>query len=187
MIPIKIIKHDKAIPINDNGDILRPFESWNTTLTGGGWYSKVPEEFYVDKLYYPLTAIAQNPWTALKSLGVDHKEFKKEVEYVCPYNGYVHFWSVPVLIFTNDVKNWTARYKTGVRENMYLDKDWMRKFFPTKVKNALPFTKIQRALLGPGYTDMTIVSDGSGYLYDALVALDNEDFLGVKVWMWYNK
>ena len=187
MIPIKIVKHAQAIPLNDIGDILRPFISWNTTSTGGGWYSKVPEEFYIDKLYYPLTAISQNPWDALSHLRVDHKEFKKEVEYICPYNGYVHFWSVPVLVFTNDVKNWTARYKTGAREDMYLNKDWMRKFFPPKVKDALPFTKIQRALLGPGYTDMTIVSDGSGYLYDAIVALDNEDFLGVKVWMWFNK
>jgi len=93
---------------------------------------------------------------------------------------------VPVLIFTKDVKLWTARYKTN-KDEMYLDEKWMRKFFPPKTKNGLPFTKIQRALLGPGYTDMTIVSDGSGYLYDALVALDNEDFLGVKVWMWFNK
>jgi hypothetical protein len=186
MIPIRIIKHDNAIPLNDNGDILRPFTSWNTTSTGGGWYSKVPEEFYTDKLYYPLTSISQNSWKALDRLRVDHREFKKAVEYTCPYNDYVHFWSVPVLIFTDDVKNWTSRYRIS-REDMYLDKDWMRKFFPPKVKDALPFTKIQRALLGPGYTDMTIVSDGSGYLYDAIVALDNKDFLGVKVWMWFNK
>ena len=90
------------------------------------------------------------------------------------------------MIFTNDVKNWTARHKIA-REDMYLDAEWVKKFFPTKVKNAFPFTKIQRALLGPGYTDMTIISDGGGYLYDALVALDNEDFLGVKVWVWFNK
>jgi hypothetical protein len=187
VIPIKIIKYENPTPLNDIGDILRPFVSWNETLTGGGWYSKVPEKFYTDKLYYPLTAVSQNPWTALKQLGVEHREFKKLVEYICPYNEYVHFWSVPVLVFTSDVKNWTARYKTGVREDMYLDKEWMRKFFPPKVKDALPFTKIQRALLGPGYTEMTIVSDGSGYLYDALVALDNGDFLGMKVWMWFNK
>jgi len=186
MIPIKIVKHKNAIPLNDTGDILRPFVNWNETLTGGGWYSKIPEEFYTDKLYYPLTAVAQNPWNALRNLRVDHREFKKEIEYICPYNGYVHFWSVPVLIFTKDVKNWTARYKIS-REDMYLDKEWIRKFFPSKVKDALPFTKVQRSLLGAGYTDITIVSDGKGYLYDGLIALDNEDFLGVKVWIWFNK
>jgi len=186
MIPIKIIKHEKAVPLNDYGDILRPFSSWDQTLTGDGWYSKIPEEFYTDKLYYPLIAVAQNPWEALEKLGVDHAEFKEKIKYICPYNKYVHFWCVPVLIFTKDVKNWTVRYKI-FREDMYLDPKWMRNFFPPKVKDALPFTKIQRALLGPGYTDMTIVSDGNGYLYDALVSLDNEDFLGVKVWMWFNK
>lgn len=186
MLPIKIIKHEKAVPLNDYGDILRPFSTWEHTLTGDEWYSKIPEEYYKDQLYYPLTAVAQNPWLALKKLGVEHEEFKKIVQYTCPYNGYTHFWSVPVLIFAKDVKNWTARYKI-FREEMYLDREWMKNFFPPQVKDALPFTKIQRALLGPGYTEMTIVTDGSGYLYDALVALDNGDNLGVKVWMWFNK
>jgi hypothetical protein len=186
MISIKIIKHEEALPLKEYGDILRPFSSWNTTSTGGGWYSQVPEDFYENKPYYPLTAVAQNPWVALKKLGVDCDDFKKKVEYICPYNDYVHYWCVPVLIFAKDVKNWTSRYKIH-REEMYLDSEWVRNFTPPKVKDALPFTKVQRALLGPGYTEMTIVSDGSGYLYDAIVALDNGDFLGVKVWMWFNK
>ncbi len=70
---------------------------------------------------------------------------------------------------------------------MQKDFAYMKKHFPLKTKNGLPFTKIQRALLGPGYTHSTNMDDGSGYLYDAIVALDNEDFLGVKVWMWFNK
>jgi len=186
MIPIKIIKHKNPTPINDSGDILFPFKDWESTGVGGGWYSKIEEDFYTSKSYYPLTAVSQNPWMALKNLGVDFKEFQDMVKYTCPYNGYVHFWSVPVLIFAKDVKNWTARFKID-REEMYLDGERMRNFFPPRVKDSLPFTKIQRALLGPGFTDMTMIGDGSGYLYDALVALDNEDFLGVKVWMWFNK
>jgi len=186
MLPIKIIKHEKAVPLNDYGDVLRPFSTWDKTLTGDDWYSKIPEEYYAKQTYYPLIAVAQNPWAALEKLGVDHKHFKKEVQYTCPYNGYIHFWSVPILVFTNDVKLWTVRYKV-FREEMYLDHAMMKNFFPPKVKDALPFTKIQRSLLGPGYTDMTIVTDGNGYLYDALVALDNGDSLGVKVWMWFNK
>jgi len=186
MIPIKIIKHEEAVPLKEYGDILFPFVSWDSTLTGGGWYSQIPEEFYKDKKYYPLNAVDQNPWKALDKLKVDYNEFQDKVKYTCPYNGYVHFWAVPVLIFTDDVKNWTARYKIP-REELYLDEEWMRNFFPPKVKEALPFSKVQRALLGPGYTEMTNVSDGSGYLYDAIVALDSGDFLGVKVWMWFNK
>ena len=186
MIPIKIIKHIEAVPLKGCGDILYPFDSWDTARTGGGWYSQVPEEYYEKKKYYPLTAVAQNPWVALGKLGVEYAEFKSSVKYTCPYNKYVHFWSVPVLIFAEDVKNWTARYKV-CREDMYLDEEWMRNFFPPKVKNALPFTKVQRALLGPGYTTFTNVNDGNGYLYDALLSLDSGDFIGVKVWMWFNK
>lgn len=186
MIPVKIIKHKTAIPLKEYGDILRPFDNWETTTTGAGWYSKVPEDYYDNQFYYPLTAIAQNSWNALVTLGVKSEEFKQMVQYTCPYNKYIHYWCVPVLIFTKDVRLWTARHKT-YKEEMYLDKIWMKKFFPVRTKNGLPFTKIQRALLGSGYTEMTMVTDGSGYLYDALVALDNEDFLGVKVWMWFNK
>lgn len=186
MIPIKIIKHKQAVPLKDYGDILKPFENWGTTTTGGGWYSQIPEDYYETKLYYPLTAISQNPWSALLKLGVECNDFQEKVKYTCPYNGYIHYWCVPVLIFTNDVKNWTARYKTP-KEDMYLDPEWIKRFFPSRVKDALPFTKVQRALLGPGYTSGTTISDGNGYLYDAIVALDNEDFLGVKVWMWFNK
>lgn len=186
MYPIKITKHISPIPIYEHGDILKPFENWETTTTGAGWYSKLPEEYYDTKPYYPLTAIAQNSWEALYKLGVDCKEFKEQIKYTCPYNGYVHYWCIPVLIFTKDIKLWTSRYAVP-RADMYSDDVWMRKIFPPKTKNGLSFTKIQRALLGPGYTDMTSVNDGNSYLYDALVSLDNEDFLGVKVWMWFNK
>ena len=186
MIPIKIIKHQEAEPVSESGDILLPFTTWSETLTGDGWFSRVHDEYYDKKLYYPLTAVHQNSWAALNHLGVDCDELMNRVKYKCPYNGYIHFWCVPVLVFAKDVKNWTTRHKV-TKEDMYLDEEWMRKFFPPKIKNALPFTKVQRALLGPGYTDMAIVSDGNGYLYDALVALDNEDYLGVKVWMWFNK
>lgn len=186
MILVKIIKHKTAIPLKEYGDILKPFDNWESTTTGAGWYSKVPENYYDIQPYYPLTAVAQNPWEALKKLGVEFEQFKNMVKYTCPYNEYIHYWCVPVLVFTKEVRLWTARYKTS-KEDMYLDDRWMRKFSPARTKNGLPFTKVQRALLGPGYTASTFVTDGSGYLYDALVSLDNEDFLGVKVWMWFNK
>ena len=187
MDKIKIIRHKKAIPLKSGyGDILKPFTSWAEANTGGGWYSKIPNSFYVTKLYYPLTAVAQNPWNALQKLGVLCFEFKEMVEYKCPYNGYIHYWAIPVLIFTDNVKFWTDRFKTK-KEAMYLDPEWMRKFIPPKIKDGLPFTKVQRALLGAGYTCITLTGSGEGYIYDGLVALDNDDFLGVKVWIWFNK
>jgi len=183
---IKIIKHEKAEPLRDIGDILYPFISWETTSTADGWYTKFIEDFYEDKPYYPLTAVDQNPWDALVKLKVNCFDFKESVQYECPYNKYIHFWCVPILIFTDDVEFWTNKYKISYPD-MYLDRSWAKKFFPAKVKNGLSFTKVQRALLGPGYTSGTSANDGSGYIYDTLLALDNGDYLGAKVWMWFNK
>lgn len=183
---IKIIKHEDPEPVQTYGDILYPFKDWDSTLTGDKWYSKFPEEFYEDKPYYPLTSICQNPWEALIKLNVNCFDFKEQVEYECPYNHYKHFWCVPVFIFSDNIKFWVDRHKTPTPE-IYLDRGWMKNFFPAKTKNGLSFTKIQRALLGPGYTHGTMMCDGSGYLYDALLSLDNGDFVGVKVWMWFNK
>ena len=70
---------------------------------------------------------------------------------------------------------------------MYLDREWMLEMNPIKADDGLPLTKVQRTLLGPGYTIGTLASDGSNRLYDTLLALDNEDYLGAKVWMWFNK
>ena len=100
MIPVKIIKHQNPTPLKEYGDILYPFENWESTTTGGGWYSKISDNHF-DSLYYPLTAVAENSWKALELLNVECKEFKDLVRYKCPYNEYIHFWCVPVLIFTN--------------------------------------------------------------------------------------
>jgi len=183
---IQIIKHKDAEPLKSYGDILYPFISWETTSTADGWYTKFPEDFYENKPYYPLTAVGQNSWKSLIKLGVNCFDFKESVQYECPYNNYKHFWCVPILIFTDDVKFWTDRCKVICPE-MYLDRGWAKKFFPAKVKKGLPFTKVQRALLGPGYTNGTSANDGSGYIYDTLLALDNGDFLGSKVLIWFNK
>jgi len=183
---INIIQHKDPEPLRDFGDILYPFVSWETSTTGGKWYSKVPENFYVDKSYLLMSFVGGNAWDATIKLGINSFDFKESVRYECPYNKYLHYWSIPVALFTDDIKFWTKRYNNMFSE-IQQDDFWMKKFHPIKTKNGLPFTKIQRALLGPGYTVGTLETDGSCYLYDAIVALDNGDFLGVKVWMWFNK
>jgi len=186
MKKIQIIKHKNPEAVNGSGDILFPFENWENTSTGDGWYSKLPHEFYDSKPYYPLTTIHQNPWETLIQLGVSCFDFKEKVQYECPYNKYIHYWSIPIFIFTNNMKFWLNKYKVP-QEQMYLNMSWMKKFFPPKIKDSLPFTKIQRALLGPGYTNVVNPSAGNGYLYDAVVRLENEDLLGMKVWLWFTK
>ncbi len=184
---INIIKHENAVPISDNnGDIYFPWKNWHSTGTADSWYTKVSDEFYKDKLFYPLIAVDHNPWKAMDKLNIDYSNFKKSVEYICPYNKYIHYWSIPVLIFTSDIQIWTVRYKVP-RYERYLDGDWVKRFHPLNTKNGFPFTKIHRALLGPGFSDKSIIDEGRGHICDALVALDNGDFLGSKVWVWFSR
>jgi hypothetical protein len=183
---IQIIKHEKAVPLNSYGDIQYPSKGCKNTQTADGWYSKFPEKFYKEKDHLPLSSVDPNSWNSLSILGINCFDFKEQVQYKCPYNGYIHFWCVPVFVFSENIKFWIDR--GGIRyPDMHSDREWMREHNPAKTKNGLSFTTIQRALLGPGYTDGTIMQDGSGYLYDATLALDNGDFLGCKVWMWFNK
>jgi len=186
MNKIKIIKHLDPKSFNNGGDILYPFESWDSTDVGGGWYSRLPESFYEDKKYFPLNAVHENSWEALIKLGVDCFDFKERVQYECPYNKYIHFWCVPILIFSEDIKPLVEKSAT-IHKDTYLDHEMMKKYYPAKVNGKLPFSKIQRALLGPGYTFTMSMNDGNGYLYDSIIALDNGDFLGAKVWMWFNR
>lgn len=182
---IKITKHTTVEPVNEKGDILHPFQKGGDK-TPPAWYSKVPEDFYINKPYYPLIILSQNPWASLDKLRVSHFELKKETEYTCPYNGYIHYWCVPVVIFSDDISFWIKRYKNP-KDGMYLNEEWIKNNFRLTTNNKLSFTKIQRALLGPGYTDTTLITDGVGYLYDTLLALNNEDYIGAKVWIWFNK
>jgi hypothetical protein len=183
---IQIIKHIEPEPLREVGDILYPFANWETTSTGDGWYTRFPEEFYEEKPYYPLTEISQNPWDALIKLGVNCFDFKEKVQYECPYNKYIHFWCIPVIIFSDNIELWINKYNIP-HSRSFCDQAWAKKFFPVKTKNGLPFTKIQRSLLGPGYTSKTLVNSGNGYLYDSLLVLDNGDYLGAKVWIWFSK
>lgn len=184
---ISIIQHENAIRVSDNdGDIYFPWKNWFSTGTADNWYTKVPDEYYKDKSFYPLVAVNQNPWRAMETLTVEPYSFKRSVEYTCPYNKYVHYWAIPILIFTEDIETWISKSRPQGYER-YLDQDWVKRFYPLNTKNGFPFTKIHRALLGPGFCHKSGIDEGRGHIYDALVALDNGDFLGVKVWVWFNR
>ena len=186
---IKIIKHEVPVSINNKGDILCPFEQFDVTGTGGGWYSKPDPVLYLNMPYIPLCSVDENPWTALEEFKITTAEFKDKVKYTCPYTGYVFYWCVPVVLFSNDLLFWTKRTTLPEwRTQRLVNFELMKKFQPVSDKNGLRFTKIQRALLGTGYTSNTRISEGETYLYDAVLALNNNhDLLGAKVWIWFNK
>lgn len=188
MEKINIIKHPNAVPLNDNGNILYPFEDWETSLTGGGFYSYFDKTILDQMDFIPLYFIQPNPWESLIGLKVNCFDFKDKVAYTCPYTNYVHSWALPLYIFTKNINLWIERVKQiSSKADRLLNKEWMTKYYSPYSERGLRFNKIQRTMLGSGYTGKTLQEDGEGYLYDMLLLLDNQDLLGGKVWIWFNK
>jgi hypothetical protein len=186
---INIVKHKNPDPVNNKGDILYPSEEFNVTGTGSGWYSKPGPHLFLNTPYIPLCSIHENPWNALGEFNITTAEFKDKIRYVCPYTEYMFYWCVPVVLFSNDLSFWVKRTTLPEwKTKRFLDFELMKKFQPVADKNGFRFTKIQRALLGTGYTANTRIFEGEAYLYDVILALNNnQDVLGAKVWLWFNK
>lgn len=182
MDQIKIIKHDNPIPVNDSGHILHPFDGWENSLTGAKWFTKFNES-YLQKDFIPLSFIDHNPWLALSSMKILAWDLEEAVKYKCPYTNYFHYWCLPLYLFTENIKEWGEK----TNKQQILDKDLMKKYYYPYSEKGLRFNKIQRTLLGSGYTLKTPCSSGDGYLYDTLIRVDNGDIIAGKVWIWFNK
>lgn len=183
---IKIIRHKNPTPVDKNGDILSPFKNWNVTDTGAGFFSKPDDSFYGERKFLYLNAISRKIWETLETLDIKFKNFKKTVSYECPYTGYLHYHAIPLYLYSERVDEIIDGLKGFYYKDMYKDHKWQVDchFRDQKVYK---MNLIAKSFMGPGYTEGTLPSDGSGYQEDAIVALDNGEFLGFKVWVWYNK
>lgn len=128
----------------------------------------------------PLSLIDLNPWNALRDLGIDCSCIN--VKYTCPYTKYEHFAIIPTALIVNGdvkiyskVRHWNPEF--------VLDWEWHKKMIPDR----LNLSKIEKILLGSGYTDGTNAHDGSGAIIECRVILDNGDMLHCHTWEWYNK
>jgi hypothetical protein len=183
---IKIVKHKKAEPVCDYGDILYPFKDWEkeNVSTGCGYFSKVPKEFYGKKRFFPLSAISLNPWNALDSLKIYHKNISEESRYKCPYSSNYYFHTIPIFLFSEKIDDWIKDTKV-FNKKMYLDRKWMKQMYFASLKT-FDLSRVHKSFLGHGYEDGLRPCDGDGSLFDALVSLDNGDYLGFKIFVWYN-
>jgi len=184
---IKIIRHKNPVPVCDLGDILYPFKNWDSTSTGDGFFSKPDESFYGERKFLPLNSISSKVWEPLKTLDIDFEKFKEWVSYECPYTGYLHYNAIPVYLFSDKVNEIVDNTKRIVFKDMYKDHDWQVSCHGFNEERVFQITSIMRSFMGAGYSIGRISSDGDGYKKDAVVALDNGDYLGFKVWVWYNK
>ena len=202
--PVFLVQNRDAKPVCKIGDILKPFSSWegDDTKTGGGWYSKPPEEVWEDKPFLRLGFLAYNTWVALERLAIDLQcTFRQMVAYKCPFSDNRYYWFVPCAVFTDNVEWWVDRVEGSIQlgRDYALDVEWQRNVFngcrqrthpggcnPILAKT-FPLSDIDKAFLGHGYTDFTYPNDGDGHLHPAVVSLSNGDYLGGTVWVWYNK
>jgi len=183
---INIVKHKNPTPVSECGDILAPFANWDLTSTGADFYSFPDSSFYGERKFLPINAISSKVWSALEVLDIKCDTFKEEVSYECPFTENTHYHTIPIYLFSDRVDEIIDNTKQIMWKDVYKDHKWqVNMHFQDEKK--FQFNSIQKAFMGAGYTHGTLPSDGSGSCEDAIVALDNGDFLGVKVWVWYNK
>lgn len=187
MEQIKIIKHENPIPVNESGYILYPFEKWETASVGDGWNSKITKNIF-NKDMMPLSLINKNPWTSLKMIKVSCFEYEEKVKYVCPHTLYVHYWCLPLYIFCNNINIWIDRlyFDTNLKKIIKNQNLIKKEYCPTTTKG-LKFDKIQRTLLGSGITEQIEHNGGNSYIYDTILRLENNDYIGCKVWVFFEE
>lgn len=140
-----------------------------------------------------LTHFALNPFNALENMGVDTGtllKFMRDVTYhsdpFAPHRA--AFGVVPEVLLTQDVEVYDL--KTVTYKEMLKDTDWNRKFSYEDYAKGDDVSRPQqwaRALMGSGYTEGTLPSDGHGQIEYGYVGLSNGDALRCYVWEWYNK
>lgn len=183
----KIIRHKNPVPVDETGDILSPFRNWEMTSTGAGFFSKPDKSFYGERKFLPLNSISRKVWQPLEILNIKFENFKKTVSYECPYTGYTHYDAIPIYLYSENVDEIIDNTKEVMWKDMFKDHSWQVDCHGFNVTRDFKITPIMKSFMGPGYTYGTLPSDGDCYREDAIVALDNGDYLGFKVKVWFNK
>ena len=179
MSNIKVIHADKPYKPK-NGDLVCGFDNEEVEK-----YLQDPGNNLPEGQVLPLCLIHPNTWQAVKLLDIDAKPIC--CRYECPYTNYEFYSIVPAVLVSTDlnakwgkivqkVARWTPDY--------VLDHEYHRETYKERV---FDLNEIGKFLIGPGYTHGTHITDGSGSIINAIVNLDNGDFLYVYLLEWYNK
>ena len=139
-----------------------------------------------------------NPWKVLRDFHIDPHPFQSEVSYHCPLLKQEYYWIVPAYILTKDIVQYLEN--TSHARLFEHDWDWLRKMGRENaekdflINNTQQFrdhilfmSRATNLLLGTGFTEMTLPTDGDGSVEEARIRLDNGDSIVVNLWFWYNK
>jgi len=157
-------------------------------LSGGEYLVREVKGSEIGANFLTAQGIDDNPWESIKALGINAEPLKEAFKYTCPYteNTYYHFIPLAVLLIDgHDID----MYRKGPYEspswNFAFDLEWNKERCPTF--EDFNMSRVTDSMLGHGYTDGTLPSDGSGEHIRVLIELANGDFLFGYCWQWYNK
>jgi hypothetical protein len=143
-----------------------------------------PEEI----MYISLEYLALNTVKAILAMDM-HLNLEL---YRCPYTDRQYWWAIPeALLLKKDspvLSLWKSAMKDAGRNyhlEMSMDNSWNKEGFH-KIANLEP-SVIQKALLGPGYTEGTNANDGSSSIVLATADIDSGDQVLFWTHLWHNK
>lgn len=133
---------------------------------------------------YTLSAIDVNPWRALHEIAPEAAELLQTLsEYECPYVEATYHAVLPCFLLTHHPE----RYESFLRQASI-------KEYWAELTNGTPkstcvnnISSFQHCLLGTGYRDYALMSDGN-FSYQYVVAdFDNGDSILCIAMIWHNK
>jgi hypothetical protein len=122
-----------------------------------------------------------NPYRAAKVLLGDALDTVQQVSaYECPYLNQKFQSVVPLVLLTKDLAKNYPDFK-HFNFDMLNDRNWNLHYFTPNLGS------FEKAMMGPGYTEFFLPSDGIRDDDRATIKLSNGDLLYVAVWQWFNK
>lgn len=152
----------------------------------------------------PIGGFSDNPWKALHNTGIDRGDIDRLIGWsknYCPCSCMEYYAIVPIVILTSDATRYLGSEKDKSKcmfYDMYNDADWNRhmdwQIDNNDENSEIPepnvdhqMSSVHRAMLGSGYNDGILPSDGGHSLIFATIPLDNGDKIVIIGWEWYNK
>jgi len=166
------------------------------------YLEKVDWELFRTMNPMPILGIfSSNPWNAMLGFGIDKtsvENLKQWSRNYCPCSDMNYNSIVPVSILTSDADRYIGGDKAHWFYDLLSDGDWNRyqnwgisNEDSSKDKSRETpedyLSTVSRAILGSGYTECILPSDGGHDLIFAMIPLDNGDKIVTIGWEWYNK
>jgi len=158
-------------------------------------------ERLLDDPYIWLGMVADNPWAALKRLGVPFQEFREDVSYQCEFDqaANTYYWMVPRVIVPSNWDAWKKRMEDLSIQDHVLDYEFHRSMTwsfrdPEDREEALKKVSIHPdpisipgVMMGHGYAPGFIPYDGSRGQQAMIVKLSDGSDMICSCWIWFNK